>query len=427
MASPSLWLYRVLLRLLLPVALPTLWLKDRLTGKRRPPLAHRLSPTVAGHRADGLWIHAVSVGEVEVARRLVQELADRRPELGVLVTATTATGLELARRGLADEASVLPSPLDLPRPVGRLLDAVRPRLMVLVETELWPELMHQAERRGIPVVVVNGRLSDASFSGYRRLGRLLGPLVEPLSLVLVRDRADADRFGALGVPADRIRVAGNIKYDLEPDPRPLGWEEEAARLAGDRPVVVAGSTMEGEEEAVLEAVARCRRGGVRPFLILAPRHPERFDAVAELLERRGLGCARRSRLPDRPPTADVLLLDSIGELARCYRLGAAAYLGGSLVGTGGHNPLEPAVWGVPVVSGTHVFNFREVYEEMVAAGGARLVEDADGLATTLTEWLEDSAAAAAAGEAGRQVVERNRGATARTVSTLLDLIDRTGT
>jgi len=423
MTPPSLWLYRVLLLLALPLVLPVLLLRDRLTGKSRPPLGDRLATRLPNLETGGVWIQAVSVGEVEVARRLIQELRDRRPEMPLLVTATTATGLELAHRGLTDAARVLPCPLDLPGAVGRVLDAAAPRLLVLVETELWPELMYQARRRGVPVAVVNGRLSEASFAGYRRLGRLLKPLLEPLSLVLVRDRGDEVRFRSLGVPGERTRVAGNVKYDLEPDPMPLPWTGDVQRLAGDRPVVVAGSTMEGEEGPVLDALSQSSGNGRDPFLILAPRHPERFDGVASLLESRGILFARRSELPRLPDRADVFLLDTIGELGRAYRFGSVAFLGGSLVTTGGHNPLEPAAWGVPVLSGPHVFNFQEIFDEMVTAGAARLVDDSTGLASALSEWLLDPAAVAAAGDAGRRVVEENRGATTRTVDALLDLID----
>ncbi len=424
MTSPSLWLYRVLMVLALPLVLTALLLRDWLTGKRRPPLIDRLATKLPELEPGGVWIQAVSVGEVEVARRLVRELGDRREELPVVVTATTATGLELASRGLAGAVPVLPCPLDTPGAVGRVLDAVRPRLLVLVETELWPELMHQAARRGVPVAVVNGRLSEASFAGYRRLGRLLRPLLAPLTLVLVRDGGDATRFRSLGVPGERIRVAGNVKYDLEPDPRPLEWAGDVQRLAGDRPVVVAGSTMEGEEGPLLDALCDGLEGDRRPFLILAPRHPERFDGVASLLQDRGVPFARRSDPDKLPARADVFLLDTIGELSRAYRLGSAAFLGGSLVATGGHNPLEPAAWGVPVVSGPHVSNFQEVYDEMVAAGGARLVADPAGLASALGEWLRNPAEARAAGRAGRGVVQANRGATARTVDALLELVDR---
>ena len=423
MAAPSLWLYRILFHALLPLAIPVLWLRDRIGGKSRPPLRARMAPEIPAIEPGGIWIQAVSVGEVEIARRLVRELRERHWEPPVVVSVTTATGLALARRTMTDSATVTTCPLDLPGAVSRVFDLVRPRLLVLVETELWPELMHQALTRGIPVAVVNGRLSESSVHRYRRLGRFMKPLLEPLSLVLVRDPSDAARFSSLGIAEDRIQVTGNIKYDLEPDSAPLPWCGRVRALAGGRPVVVAGSTMDGEESRVLDAVATAGERGPAPFLIMAPRHPERFASVAELLDRRGVDFVRRSEeIADRE-TADVFLLDTIGELAGAYQMGSVAFIGGSLVTTGGHNPLEPHVWGVPVVSGCHVFNFQAVYDEMVAAGGARLVADRAGLSSAIADWLTDPDSASAAGDAGRSVVERNRGATARTVDALLALID----
>ena len=426
MAPVNLWLYRALLWLGLPFVVPWLLLRDRLTGKRRPRFADRMGRRLPELAPGGAWVHAVSVGEVELTRRLLRELAARRPELPVLLTATTASGLDLARRTAGGSVQVLPCPLDLPGPVRRVLAAAEPRLVVLVETELWPELLHQAGRRGVAVAVVNGRLSDASAARYRRVRGLLAQLLAPLTLVLVRGRADADRFAAIGVPSERIRVAGNVKYDLEPDPTPLEWAGRMAELAAGRPVVVAGSTMEGEEAMVLEAAAGAARRAGPPFLVLAPRHPERFDAVARLLEERGMAIARRSALAAAPARCDALLLDSIGELARVYRHAVLAFIGGSLVATGGHNPLEPAVWAVPVLSGPHVFNFREVYHELVAAAGAQLVANVAGLEVALGDWLTSPAAARQAGMAGRAVIEANRGATARTVDALLSLVDRGG-
>jgi 3-deoxy-D-manno-octulosonic-acid transferase len=422
MAIISLWLYRLLVLLALAVAIPVLWVRDRITGKQRPRFADRLvrRPPVVDH--GGIWIQAVSVGEVEVARRLLTELDRRQCKLPVLLSATTATGLELAGRSLGEGVSVMPCPLDLPGPVTRIFDHARPCLLVLVETELWPEMIHQAGGRGVPVAVVNGRLSESSFDRYRRFRPLVRRLLEPLRLVLVRDQRDAARFSSLGIADERIRVAGNIKYDLEPDPTPLDWTEAARALAGDRPIVVAGSTMEGEEARLLDAWARVSAGKSRLFTILAPRHPERFDGVADLLRRRGVPFVRRSSLSESRQPADIMLLDTIGELARAYKLAAVAFIGGSLVPTGGHNPLEPAVWGAPVLSGRHVFNFREVYDELVSAGGARLVVDEDEFAQALAQWLDDREAARTAGAAGQAVVERNRGATARTVDALLELI-----
>ncbi len=220
-----------------------------------------------------------------------------------------------------------------------------------------------------------------------------------------------------------VVVGGNVKYDIETDQRSLEWAEAVRNAAGDRPIVVAGSTMEGEEELVLRAIQDLAAAGTRCFLILAPRHPERFDAVADLLAASGVDFVRRSSGGEIPGSTDAFLIDTIGELARAYQLATVAFIGGSLVPTGGHNPLEPAVWGVPVLSGPHVHNFLEVYEEMTSAGGARLVADENELRTSLGEWLDDPGPALAAGAAGREVVDRNRGATSRTATALLALID----
>ncbi len=420
MAPPALWLYRALLRGGLAAAAPLLWARDRATGKARPPLRARLGRGVPGLPPGGLWIQAVSVGEAVIARRLLRELALRCPGLPVLLTATTATGLAEARKAAGGGVRVHPCPLDLARPVERVLEAVRPSLLVLVETEIWPEMLHRAGLRGIPAVIVNARLSPGSFARYRRVRGLLRPLLGPLAAVLARSAADAERFAALGVPPGRITVTGNIKYDLEPDPEPLPWRDRLAAWVDGRPVVVAGSTMEGEEAMVLDAVAALP-GELRPLLVLAPRHPERFGAAADLVVRRGLALARRSALDEAPVRPDVFLLDAMGELARAYAGAAAAFVGGSLVPTGGHNPLEAAVWGVPVLSGPHVHNFREVYDEMAARGGAVIVPEPGRLAPLLRRWLEDPAAARAAGSAGRAVVEANRGATARTVERILEV------
>jgi 3-deoxy-D-manno-octulosonic-acid transferase len=337
------------------------------------------------------------------------------------VTATTATGLDLAHRTMGDAVTVIPCPLDLPGALGRVFDAAQPRALVVVETELWPEMLHQAGRRRVPVAVVNARLSDRSFRSYRRVRPLLEPLLEPLRLVLARSPADAERFAQLGVPAAMIRTVGNIKYDLEPNPNRLPWIEAARSAAGGRPIIVAGSTMDGEESTVLDTVVRLEADGRSVFLILAPRHPERFDAVAELVDRYGLGLTRRNA--EAGPTADttVFLLDTIGELARAYKPAVVAFVGGSLATTGGHNPLEPAVWGVPVLSGPNVHNFSEVYDEMTGAGAARLIADGDELTAALVHWLDNPVEAGAAGDAGRRVVETNRGAAALTAEALFAL------
>ena len=422
MASASLWIYRLLLGGLLPMALPAIKIRQWLAGKSRPRFRDRFARSLPKLPENGIWIQAVSVGEVEVARGLVAELERRAPDLPLFLTATTATGLELARRTLGDRLPIFPCPIDLPGPVSRVFEASHPRLLVLVETELWPEMLYQAGLREVPVAVVNARLSPGSFAGYRRIAGWLRKLLEPLAMVLARTEADAQRFAGLNVPKERIVISGNVKYDLEPDKCPLEWEDDICRVVGDRPIVVAGSTMEGEEIQILDALAGLGADGTTPFLILAPRHPERFDAVAQLLTDRGIVFSRRSSGDAIPPDADGFLIDTIGELARTYRIATVAFIGGSLVPTGGHNPLEPAVWGV--LSGPHVFNFEEVFCEMTEAGGARLVADSAELRVAVAAWLDEPDVATVAGGAGREVVERNRGATARTVSALVELVQR---
>jgi 3-deoxy-D-manno-octulosonic-acid transferase len=407
---------------LLPLAAPVLKLRQWLAGKSRPRFRDRLGRGLPELPTAGVWIQAVSVGEVEIARRLVAELERRSPGLPLFLSATTATGLDLARRTMGDRLPVFPCPIDLAGPVSRVFSAARPRLVVLVETELWPEMLHQAFKRAVPVAVVNARLSPRSYAGYRRAAGPLHSLLEPLTLVLARTSADAERFAGLGIPTDRIVIAGNIKYDIVGDERPLEWEHEVLKAAGQRPIVIAGSTMEGEEALVLDALADLGAKGTAPFVIVAPRHPERFESVARLLSDRGLVFGRCSSAGPLPAATDAFLIDTIGELARAYRLARIAFIGGSLVPTGGHNPLEPAVWGVPTLSGVHVHNFREVYDELTVAGGARLVADVGEFRAAAAAWLDEPAFAAAAGRAGREVIERNRGATERTVNALLGLI-----
>jgi 3-deoxy-D-manno-octulosonic-acid transferase len=418
MGVSVMWFYRISMMILVPLAIPVIALRDRLIGKKRPPWSDRFGRNLPKIEPGSLWIHAVSVGEVEVARRLIAELKRSETRIPIVVTSTTATGLALAHKNLAEAATVLASPIDLPGPVSRLFDSIQPSALVLIETELWPEMLHQAKRHTTPVVVVNARLSDRSHRRYRLVRSALGPLLAPINLVLTRDRTDAERFSTLGIEPGRVKVGGNVKYDLEPDQRPLEWDDAIDEIAAGRPIIVAGSTLEGEEEQVLDALAASERS---VLLILAPRHPERFDSVARLVESRGLKLIRRSRLPDQlVPATDVFLLDTIGELARAFRHGTMAFIGGSLVPSGGHNPLEPAVWGVPVLSGPSIENFEEIYREMVGAGAVILVENPQALGAAINHWLSNPGEALNAGEAGRRVVEENGGATARIATEIVE-------
>lgn len=419
MRGLSLLLYRLAVHLALPLAAPFLWAADRRSGKRRPPLKLRLGLGLPPVPGGGVLVHAVSVGEVTVARALLAELRNRRPQLPLILSATTATGLQLASGAQVADAT-LPFPLDLPAPTRRFLAATQPRLLVLVETELWPEMLAACGEMGIAVVLANARISDRSFPRYRLLAPLLRPLLAPLSLALAQTENDAARLVALGVPQEKVRVAGNIKFDIKPaKPLAADLKERLTRLARGRPIVVAGSTMPGEEKQVLNAWMGLNP---RPFLILAPRHPERAQEALELCRGLGLAAVRRSPLPAADGNVEVVVLDTVGELAALYQLATVAFVGGSLVPTGGHNPIEPARFAVPVVSGPHVRNFAAVYRDLELAGAVKLVPNARQLQTTLAWLLAHPEQAQDLGQRACRVLAQHAGATGRTVEALLPFL-----
>jgi 3-deoxy-D-manno-octulosonic-acid transferase len=371
--------------------------------------------------ASPLWIHAVSVGEVGVAATLARAFP---ADLPLLVTTITPTGQARARALFAGRATVAYLPFELGFAVRRFLRRYRPRSLVLVEGDLWPLLLHEARRRGVEAVVVNGRVSDRSFPRLSRLRRFLGPLFDPVSHFAMQTREDRARLLALGVDDARVEVTGNLKYET-PAPAPTpALDAEIVELAARRPILVAGSTMAGEEELVLDAFAQSG-GGARALLLLAPRHPERFAEVAALLARGGLDWIRRSQLPapagSRPA---VVLLDTLGELASVYRLSTAAFIGGTLVPKGGHNPLEAARWGKPIAVGASMENFREMAEHFDRARAWARVDGARGLASAWALWLDDPSTADRLGERAQVLIDENRGALARTLGLLAPLLAR---
>ena len=410
-------LYSLLLYLLLPLALLRLLWRGRRAPAYRRRWGERLGFYGDRPMAAGLWIHAVSVGETQAAAPLIKHFLDRHPDLGVMVTTTTPTGSERLRALFEDRVRHVYLPYDLPLILNRFLDRVRPRLVLVMETEIWPNLLRVCERRGIPVILGNARLSARSARGYARLGGLTRETFARLSLVAAQAEADAQRFIARGVPAERVKVTGSIKFDLR---QPASLEDKAEalrRLWGcDRPVWVAGSTHEGEEESLLAAQRRILETMPRALLVLVPRHPERFDRVAALAERSGLGLVRRSTGALCGPEAAIFLGDTMGELPVLIAAADAAFIGGSLVPVGGHNLLEAAAVGVPVAIGPHAFNFAEITRLLVAEGAAMQVADAEELARLMIAWLGDAALRARIGEQGRQVVARNRGALGRLIA-----------
>lgn len=372
-----------------------------------------------------IWLHAVSVGEVLAAGRLVAELDRTLPQFQLFISTTTRTGQALARERFGRDR-VFYCPLDLPWAVRAYLEALRPRMLVLAETEFWPNLLSGCFRRGIPVAVVNARVSDRSWPRYRRLRVLWRPVLSRLAHVLAQSQTDAERLREIGCAADRISTAGNLKFDVRATEESEATRQLKARARGLR-LLVAGSTLEGEEAALLEAWPRLRAALPQLTMVLAPRHPERFNAAAGLLEKSGVSWVRRSAWRAeqgalQPLSAgQVVLLDTIGELASVYSLAAAAFVGGSLVPAGGHNPLEPAQFGVPIVMGPHYANFRAIVDDLAAHNAIRIVAN-DDLSAALVDLLNNRDAACAMGERAREVFAAQAGATGRCVSALRNLL-----
>ena len=406
-----------------------LW-KMATTHKYREGLAERLG-RVRYLKGQGkrplIWLHAVSVGEVLAVSRLVGELDRAFPEFQLLISTTTRTGQELARQRFGAER-VFYCPLDLPWAVRAYLNALQPRLLILAETEFWPNLLSGCFRRSVPVAVVNARISDRSWPRYQRLKALWRPFLSQISNVLAQSETDAERLKAIGCLPEQVSVAGNLKFDVR-----ATAEADATRLlkalASGLRIVVAGSTLDGEEAALLDAWSRLLGADPQLALVIAPRHPERFAAVAALLEQSGVSWVRRSEW--RSQEADVIkpvhageivLLDTIGELASVYSLAAVAFVGGSLVPAGGHNPLEPAQFGVPIVMGPHYVNFRAIAQDLLAHQALRIAAKED-FAATLIELLQNSGEAQATGERARQVFHQQAGATERCVVALKKLLE----
>jgi 3-deoxy-D-manno-octulosonic-acid transferase len=373
-----------------------------------------------------IWVHAVSVGEVLAVSRLVKTLDAALPDYLIVLSTTTRTGQALARERFGSNR-VFYCPLDLPWAVRAWLNALQPSLLILAETEFWPNLLSGCFRRNIPVAVVNARISDRSWPRYRRMRWLWRPFLSRLSRVLAQSQTDADRLKTIGCLPERVTVAGNLKFDVR-----TAEEADATRLlkkssAGLR-LIVAGSTLEGEEAALLQAWPRLLHADPQLVMVLAPRHPERFAAMAALLEKSGMVWVKRSDWHSAPEDSlkplnpgQIVLLDTIGELASVYSLAAVAFVGGSLVPAGGHNPLEPAQFGVPIVMGPHYANFRAITEDLLAHQALR-ISSAEDLSATLIGLLQNPQASKAMGARARQVFEQQAGATGRCMVALRSLL-----
>src|SRR5215469_11071625 len=371
-----------------------------------------------------IWVHAVSVGEVQAAAELVVALRDRYPEIPMVVTTFTPTGAARARALFRGAAEVRYLPFDLPGSVRRFLDRTRPRLAVIMETELWPNLYRQCRLRRMPLIIASARLSRRSISGYQSLGALFKETVAGGVVVAAQGEGDAERFRALGAAAERTHITGNLKFDftLPPDIDERG-RGLRAQYAPNRAVWVAGSTHGGvEEEAVLAAQGRVGTAQSAPLLVLAPRHPNRFGEVASWLERQGVAFTRRSQSSAAGAARgepSVLLLDTLGELLYFYAAADVAFVGGSLAPVGGHNLLEPAALGLPVLTGPNNSNAEDVARLLLDCGAAKIVRNGAELGARVAELLSDQALRSEMGSRGRAAIDRNRGA----LDKLMRLID----
>jgi 3-deoxy-D-manno-octulosonic-acid transferase len=367
-----------------------------------------------------VWLHAASAGEVQAAAILVTALRRQHPQLPLLVTATTAAGLARARTLFASQSvAVRYLPLDLPGSVRRFLQRVRPRLAVVLETEIWPNLIRACVTAQVPVTFVSARLSARSARRYRRLGNRMREVLATVAQVAAQTPADAQRFAQLGVPAGRIEVTGNLKTDFSvPDTVVASGAQLRARLGPQRPVWVAGSTHEHEEQQVLEAHRAVRRTSPAALLILVPRHPRRFAAVGDWLQREQVDFARQSRAEAVTERTQVLLVDAMGMLLDCYAAADVAFVGGSLVAVGGHNLLEPAALGRPILTGPDHANAREILQALLDAQGVRIVCDAADLGRGVAALLQDADARQRLGAQALQVVTAGRGSCARVMALL---------
>ncbi|MGE8418567.1 lipid IV(A) 3-deoxy-D-manno-octulosonic acid transferase [Pseudomonas sp.] len=416
-------LYTLLFHLGLPLVALRLFLRSRKAPAYAQRIGERFAINLPAMRTGGIWVHAVSVGESIAAAPMIRALLQAYPQLPITVTCMTPTGSERVRAMFADEPRIQHCylPYDLPWAAGRFLDHLQPKLAVIMETELWPNHIHQCAKRGIPVALANARLSERSARGYARFAGLTRPMLAEMSLIAVQTETEAQRFLQLGARPECVQVTGSIKFDLSIDEHllPRARDLRAQWQASQRPLWIAASTHEGEDEVILAAHRQLLEHHADALLILVPRHPERFNSVFALC-RQQLATVRRSTGEPVKADTSVLLGDTMGELLFLYALADIAFVGGSLVPNGGHNLLEPAALSLPVLSGPHLFNFLEIAAMLREAGALQEVDDAQGLAAEVRRLIELPQDAQRMGDAGRAVMKANQGALQR----LLDGLER---
>jgi 3-deoxy-D-manno-octulosonic-acid transferase len=420
-------LYNFLAYLTFPLLFPYFYFRSVLKGKPMPPFRKRLAwslPIAPPGDGPAIWIHAVSVGEVQVVAPLVAELEEHFPQYLIYLSTTTSTGQATARKTFGDRVQLFYCPFDLLGAVGRTLRRIRPRHLIIAETEIWPNLFWLARQHRVTISIVNGRISDRALPRYRAIRPFIAPFMKLADRCLVQSEEDALRFRELGTPAENVCITGNMKFDsirqIQPN-EPLA--EELRGLYGPPPIslLLCGSTMEGEEDMLAGVYKSLRPVFPDLRLMVAPRHPERFAKALEVFEKEGLRVYSRSRWPASPPAEppDIIILDTLGELSALYHMADAVFIGGTLVPTGGHNILEPAAAGKPILIGPSMENFRTIVQEFLEADAVVQVDGPAGLESAIGELLRHRDRVRDLGDRALATLDRHRGATRRIIRQIL--------
>ncbi|HCU89551.1 MAG TPA: 3-deoxy-D-manno-octulosonic acid transferase [Gammaproteobacteria bacterium] len=414
--------YNVFFYLIVPMLLVRAFWRGRRFSGYRDRWQERFSIGLpAGPAQRPVWIHAVSVGESVAATPIVEEMRERFPDAPILFTTTTPTGADAAMRRFGDSVLQVYFPYDLPLVVRRFVEHFNPRCLILMETELWPNLLHCCKTKSVPVMMANARLSQKSAWQYRRVPSITAAMLSAVDYIAVQGFQDRDRFLSLGVDHDAIEVTGNLKFDIDLPSSVMESGRSLRRFLGtSRAVLIAGSTRDGEEEILLQVFADLKAKYSDLLLLIAPRHPERFDSVAALCRTAGFQISRKSCGDSCPPESAIYLVDSMGELPSFYAASDVAFVGGSMRPFGGHNVLEPAALGIPVVVGRYTYNFTEIVGMLSAVGALTVAENQIALGNCIEEWFRNSESRDLAGAAGRRMVAENKGAIGRVVR----MIDR---
>jgi 3-deoxy-D-manno-octulosonic-acid transferase len=414
-------LYNLLLIIVIVLSLPVILFKLITVPKYRGGITQKLGrlrkgvmKAIKGSRP--IWVHAVSVGEVMAAHPLIRELKKKYPHRKLILSTVTVTGNYTAQRRVPEADAVFYFPFDLPCIVRRVIQAINPQIVLVAETELWPNFFRELKRAGIPSAVINGRISPNSHKNYRKFKLFFSQVFDNVTLFCMQTEADAEKIRDIGADPEKVIVTGNLKFDQK---LPVNTSAPVS-IASGKKVITAGSTHRGEEAVLLEVFKRLREKYPDLLLIIAPRHPERFDEVEGLINRAGYDCQRRTML--KGPLKDVLLLDTIGELRSFYSLCDIAFIGGSLVKVGGHNLLEPAAMKKPVIFSRYMFNFKEISEALLSAGGGIMVKDKTELYVQIDILLSDKELAKSMGERAFSVIEMNSGAARKTIDAVGRLI-----